>query len=383
MSFDEDDIRRALNARSAPPSPEFRGRLTAAVRVGRTAHDQMPQVAAAAAIVLAVAVVGVLVFIRGMGPAPAITPGGKPSPIASASATAPATPSASPDVNLPAQADLTAPTHDVVWALVIGQDPYLFRSTDHGRSWELRPLPSFAGQGVEISFVDASEGWLSALSSPETQCNAQGIGIWHTTDAGATWQQLPTTGIAGAQCKAALSFTDRLHGYIGAYDDNGRPVIYRTDDGGRTWRASAKLPDPPGFKSEAGGWFLEAGRVKRFGATLLVSVTQSNPAVRHVYVSDDGGATWRFSKTTPLYDGTLAFVSASRWIQLALPGESKETTDGGRTWHAWASDYDQAAPVAPEVVFADDQLGYATVRGGIDLTTDGGLHWIPIKTPGT
>jgi hypothetical protein len=34
-------------------------------------------------------------------------------------------------------------------------------------------------------------------------------------------------------------------------------------------------------------------------------------------------------------------------------------------------------------VFADDQVGYATVRGQIQLTLDGGLHWTEIKTPGT
>jgi photosystem II stability/assembly factor-like uncharacterized protein len=383
VTFDEDDVRHALNARGSGPSAEFRGRLSAALRDGRPGYDQMPRLAAVTAVVLAVVAAGMLVFIRGLGPSHLITPAGRPSPSTGPTAIATVTPTPSPHVVLPAQAILSAASHDVVWALVTSQNFYLFRSLDHGQTWEQRPMPAIAGQGVEISFVSDQEGWLSALSSPATQCSAQGITIWHTSDAGATWQQLQPEGIAAAQCKAGLSFIDPLHGFIGAYDDNGRPVMYRTSDGGRTWHASAKLPDPPGFKSEAGGWFLEAGRVSAFGTELVVRVNQSNPQAGHVYVSTDGGATWRYAATAPMSAVDIAFVSATRWLQLILPGQSTETTDGGRTWHASASDYSQAAPIAPDVVFADGQVGYATVRGQIQVTTDGGLHWSQIKTPGT
>jgi photosystem II stability/assembly factor-like uncharacterized protein len=34
-------------------------------------------------------------------------------------------------------------------------------------------------------------------------------------------------------------------------------------------------------------------------------------------------------------------------------------------------------------VFGDANVGYATVRGSIQRTTDGGAHWTAIKTPGT
>jgi len=60
-----------------------------------------------------------------------------------------------------------------------------------------------------------------------------------------------------------------------------------------------------------------------------------------------------------------------------------ETTDGGATWHAYTTDYSQAAPIAPDIVFGDAQVGYAIVRGSIQRTVDGGAHWTTIKTPGT
>jgi hypothetical protein len=35
------------------------------------------------------------------------------------------------------------------------------------------------------------------------------------------------------------------------------------------------------------------------------------------------------------------------------------------------------------VVFADDRVGYATVRGLIQRSQDGGAHWSAIRSPGT
>ena len=374
MSFDEDDVRRALTARSAPPSAEFRDRLSSAVRDGRAQRDHMTPAAALLAVVLAAAVVAVFVFVRAGGTghvAPATT-----------------TPGAFPGLLTPPKGKIPMPTDvmlsttpDAVWALVGNE--YLYRSTDRGKTWQQRPLPAATGWLREISFVSGREGWISITGSPETQCNEQTVGIWHTTDAGATWKNVGSEGIAIAQCKGGLSFIDPTHGFIGAWDENGRPVVYRTVDGGVTWTASMPLVDPPGFTSQPGGWFLESWQVKSFGGLLLVPVTQSNPGAVHVYVSRDGGATWSYDATVANGAELPAFVSATRWLQLIVPGQSSETTDGGRTWHPYGSDYDQAAPIAPLVVFADDQVGYATVRGEIQLTTDGGRHWTPVNTPGT
>ena len=287
---------------------------------------------------------------------------------------------------LPAAATLSAPSHAVVWALITAQDLYLFRSTDTGQTWQQRPLPPQLGQNIEISFVNDTEGWLKAASSPETQCNAQAVTIWHTLDAGSKWQQLAAGGIADAQCKEGFSFSDPTHGFLGAWDQNHRPVIYFTTNGGASWQASAPLSDPPGFTSQPAGSELSAGRVRAFGRTLLVPVFGylSGNLVQYAYLSTDGGAHWSYHGSAGSQGGgTLAFVTATRWLQLVGPGQSMETTDAGQTWHVSSSEYSQAAPVAPEVAFADSQVGYATVRGGIQLTVDGGQHWVGIKTPGT
>ena len=287
-------------------------------------------------------------------------------------------------VPLPSFARVSAPSGSVVWVLVGGV--LLFRSTDRGDTWQARPLPPGL-PNLEISFVDDHEGWLSTVGTPATQCQSQSIALWHTADAGKTWERLSVTGIADARCKGQLSFTDRTHGFLVASDPQRAPAIYRTADGGRTWSASPPIPDPPGVTtSPPAGPTLQAGRVRAFGSTLLAPVEGPGggaSAVYYVFSSSDGGASWLYAAKAPSADGPLALVTASRWLLIAPPAQSQETTDAGKTWHAYRTDYSQAAPIRPDIVFGDPNLGYATVRGSLQRTVDGGAHWTTIKTPGT
>jgi hypothetical protein len=292
---------------------------------------------------------------------------------------------------LPTTAELSAPSKDVVWALVAST--LLFRSTDRGATWEQRTLPPRAGGGNPpvLSFVDADNGWYFVGGVPETQCNGAGAEVWRTTDGAATWQlvaqvqwtQPPHTdsGIAYAQCKDGLSFIDPTHGFLGGWDPNHRPTVYRTSDGGKTWSAST-LPDPPGFVSQAGGSTLRLRLVKGFGGTLL-ALADANRAPAYVFRSTDGGATWAYLATANGGSTYPAFVTATRWLVIYNDGSGQETTDAGKSWHPFSTDYADAAGVASTFTFADASIGYGTVRGGIKRTADGGSHWMRIATPGT
>ena len=294
---------------------------------------------------------------------------------------------------MPNTAQLSAPSANVVWTLVAGSR--LFRSTDRGATWQdrssgLDPL----APSREIAFINENEGWQSTSGSPGMPCTAQWVGIAHTIDGGASWTQLvpaappvsaDPSGLFGGGCKSGLAFSDPQHGFISARDASSAPLIYRTSDGGRTWSASRPLPDPPGFTTRGAGVVLDPGLVRVFGATLLLvaSGEVNGRAIRYVFRSADGGASWSYAATLPDTQGAITFVSESRWLQIAPPASSQETTDAGATWHAFTSDYSQAAGVAPTVVFADALVGYATVRGAIQRSVDGGAHWTAITTPGT
>ena len=239
---------------------------------------------------------------------------------------------------------------------------------------------------TEIAFADDTRGLLLNTGNT-TDCQTQTVSLGKTVDGAASWQQVPHTGIADAMCKSGLASADATHALFAAWSRNAAPLIYRTADAGQTWKASTQLPDPAGFTTQSVGVALRPGRPRAFGSIVLVDAVglglASGQSTRYVFRSTDSGATFRYASTVPTADGAVAFVTAARWLVIGPPGGSRQTVDGGASWQPYPTDYSQAAPVAPDVVFGDAQVGYATVRGSTQKTIDGGAHWTTIKTPGT
>jgi photosystem II stability/assembly factor-like uncharacterized protein len=301
-----------------------------------------------------------------------------PTSTATASPTFSAVPTTTPGatpITLPSAATISAPSGDVVWALVAGTR--LFRSSDRGTAWEERGVPS--GTPIQdIAFINALQGWLLSPGTPAAQCQSQTYAIYRTAD-GAAWGKVFQSDATDAMCKGGLFFTDVTRGFLTLNSPTSNAVIARTiDGGGPTWTRSSPLPNPPGLTA---GSVLTAARVKSFGTTLFVSAIGGSSA--YAFRSTDGGATWTYASTGPQQQMEITFVTATRWLQITTPGQSVETTDAGASWHAFTTDYQQAAPVSPQIVFGDANVGYATVRGAIQRTVDGGAHWTTIKTPGT
>jgi photosystem II stability/assembly factor-like uncharacterized protein len=313
-----------------------------------------------------------------------------PSPAATAAATPTIAPSPTPSptkspIPQPTFVVVSAPTADVVWTMVGGTR--LFRSTDRGTTWQERDLPDtpLVSQG-DLAFVNEREGWMTAVGPPATQCQSQSVAVWHTSDGAATWARIYQSDFTtDTMCKGGLAFADAQRGWLTLTSTSAAPRFSRTTDGGKTWARTATLPDPPEFTTQEGGFTLRPARVRVFGTTLLVSASGQTQTAGATYAfrSTDDGATWKYVSTAPQGFGAILFITASRWIQLLDAPNTMETTDAGATWHPLVTDYGQAAPVAPEVVFADASVGYATVRGSIQRTSDGGAHWSAIKTPGT
>jgi photosystem II stability/assembly factor-like uncharacterized protein len=242
-----------------------------------------------------------------------------------------------------------------------------------------RSLPTGLAN-VEVAFADDKVGLLLSTGSPGTECQTQTVSIWRTTDGAGTWQQLAPSGIADAMCKRRLGSADATHAFFTTGSPNAGSVIYRSADAGASWTASAAVPIPPNLASHGALFVSITGRPRAFGSVVLVDGL--NGQTKDVFRSTDGGANFTYASTVAA-DGSVAYITATRWLDIASPDRSMETTDGGATWHAFTTDYSQAAPIAPEVTFGDAQIGYATVRGAIQRTPDGGAHWTTIKTPGT
>lgn len=241
-----------------------------------------------------------------------------------------------------------------MWALVAGTR--LFRSSDRGDTWVESALPAGVSN-PEIAFSDSQSadllrqnGLLLSTASPASQCQSQPATIWKTTDGASQWQKLNSTGIADARCKQGLAAGDATHAFFTASNQTDPAIVYRTSDGGLTWQASGALA------GRSAAVYNMPGRPRAFGAVVLLDATPAGQS-RAVFRSQDSGATFGLVAAAPLVEAPVAFVTEARWLQLGPPGSSQETTDGGASWHAYTTDYSQAAPVAPDVVFGDANVG--------------------------
>lgn len=352
-----------------------------------------PGVKVAALVAAVVVAVGVLQYAGAIGLTGVIQPGQRAStalPTVQPSPAAPVPLTPGPVVRgttgptpivFPTAVQLSAPSRDVVWALAGG---LLFRSTDRGETWVQRPLPPPA-HNIQQAFVDEREGFLSSVGSSGTGCLFQSIEIWRTLDGSSDYERLQATGLSEGQCKAGLTFVDTQRGFISGSSPTSAPVVYRTSDGGQSWAPSLPLPDPPGFTTQPAASSLRVGPgpIRAFASTLLLQAFGNVLSGERDFVfrSVDGGATWSYAAAVP--PSPIGFVTPSRWIEVLNPAQSRETTDAGATWHAYAADYAQAGPTPPVVLFPDPEVGFASnSRGNFQRTLDGGLHWTSLKTPG-
>jgi photosystem II stability/assembly factor-like uncharacterized protein len=259
----------------------------------------------------------------------------------------------------------------VVWALVA--ERRLFVSADRGQTWKEAALSYTPFTAFGFSIIDSTNVWMTAGSDE----------IWRTTDGARSWRQLPFRGIPITdQCvPGTLDFVDKTHGFT-----SRGPTIYRTSDGGATWSPVAQLL-PTDFPSPTS---VDGISIKAFGNDYLALVRGHDVQFHDsmfVFRSSDGGAGWSYVASIPnaFVSGmglvNVSFLTESTWVKI-LPGQSMETTDGGKTWHAYPSDYAGDVGLLGDVVFGDASVGYVTIRGSIQRTEDGGQHWAKLATPG-
>ena len=258
-----------------------------------------------------------------------------------------------PLFTLPADVVVSAPSPETVWALANGS--FLFLSTDRGVTWARRTLP--AGHALDISFASEREGWAAYFDGAHT------LTFWATADGGGSWRVARTIAdLQPDESPGRVTLLGAQHALFSTQMDGRSVAVFRTADGGATWARSAPLPVTA-----------PVGRIVASGAVLVA------PAGSAVIRSADGGATWAVAGSTPDGRPVVAVGSDQHWVEAPY---GVGTDDGGRTWHPWPASYQQAAGVAPEVVFAGAGVVYVTVRGTIQRSDDDGATWRTLSTPG-
>lgn len=295
--------------------------------------------------------------------------------------------------------DLQMVTASVGWAWT--HENTLSRTEDGGRTWTTIGPP-----GCDHFAQGALRAWVAT-------CDTPGGRVHFTTDGGKTWSY--ATAVAN-ETRAplfarSLQLADERNGVVelGFGVEGEETFLYRTSDGGRTWR---KLGDSPwnaetsfvdarrGWRtsSHALEWTTDGGATWNAHPDLVACAVDTPPSFErragvvvghcpagfHVFYTSDGGDHWRAGAKVDLEEPTFALHGGAEAWLWSNGDVLSHTSDGGRTLGttvdavALGSSYRIVAPSRGfALTVADDE----TV---LSRTTDGGRTFSPVlTTPGS
>jgi photosystem II stability/assembly factor-like uncharacterized protein len=203
--------------------------------------------------------------------------------------------------------------------------------------WTAATTEAYRGKQDDIYFV-----------SPQVGFYGNGAGkIFRTDDAGTTWKQVLEQ--KGTYIRA-LGFLDDKRGFAGNIGPDSFPgvtdeaLLYRTDDGGASWKPVA-LPDAAGARGVCAIDILAIDTVNA-GARLKKEIIHVGGRVNgpaSLFASDDGGTSWKRLALPPqvamildvkFVDASTGFVFAGTDSDSAKShGLIVKTTNSGRSWN--------------------------------------------------
>lgn len=254
---------------------------------------------------------------------------------------------------------------------------------------------------VSIAFTDAQHGWL--MIEPDHGMNSSPGQLFATTDGGASWFQVASTGgnKDGLPFGGTISFRDSSTGWVaGVFVSTTSRHLYRTEDGGRTWQPQ-KLELPLGYtdgKIDVGApvFFPPQAKEGILTATFVPESYKTTEYATIIYVTRDGGQTWQSGKPTQPMGMTDFRNPDEGWQWRPEPrdsgstapvkGELYRTSDGGQTWAAVSpsgvlQQLLENGQDIEELEFINENTGWVLVSANaaqpkqLLQTTDGGENW--------
>ena len=226
-----------------------------------------------------------------------------------------------------------------------GENRGIYRTTDGGQSWTrvLYRDADTGGYSVKVDPFDPDTVyatlWNTRLGPWEdnNEYHGTGGGMFKSTDGGEHWRQLKTglpDNAAQIDVAVAPSQRGRLYATVGTtapgdYSSSAGLGLYRSDDGGESWRKATSDPRPA---LRIGGGDLAIVKVDPRNADVLYSA--SLVAVK----STDGGVTWSSWRGAPGgddYQNLWISPDDSRQIALVADQGAVITVNGGASWSSW------------------------------------------------
>ena len=209
----------------------------------------------------------------------------------------------------------------------------IYKTVDGGQNWALQWSDTTKGVFLDgMAFWDATHGL--AFSDP-----VDGTLVILRTDDGTTWQRVDPAGIppviSGEAAFAASGTSVAVQGRNNAWIATGgghEARVFRTTDGGRTWRVSgAGIPAGP-----SAGFFGIAFADARRGIAVAGDYTIARSSRDVTLVTRDGGVTWTRASRWPsqgITGGVVAVRGAIKPTFAAVGAFGTAfTSDFGATW---------------------------------------------------
>lgn len=190
--------------------------------------------------------------------------------------------------------------------------------------------------------------------------------IMKTTDGGINWQ-IKNTGTSIDI--VSIFFTSTTIGYAIGFDlVQNTAVVIKTNNGGETW--SSQNP-------EAG---LKVNKIYFINPDTGFIVGDNGLIMKTINSGED----WEIMINPSLANfKTICFIDSNTgWVggyDDYYDGIIMKTTDGGNTWDVVSSG---TYFVIESICFTDQSTGYATDQDNVIKSTDGGLSWTTVLTPG-
>ncbi|HEX4936295.1 MAG TPA: hypothetical protein VFV33_24105, partial [Gemmatimonadaceae bacterium] len=287
----------------------------------------------------------------------------------------------------------------------------LWKTTSAGHVWfpvfdAIREVSSIGAVAVAPS--DANVVYVGTGDMITGGTLDQGNGVYKSTDAGATWRAI---GLADTRHIQTILVDPRTPDVllVGALGDhihaNDARGIYRSTDGGRTWRKTlhvddstgiaklASAPDVPDvvFATSVRHWTPPGYAVGKYRSWQFGTAARPRPDTGRtgtaIYKSADGGVTWTELRGAglPRLLGRTAIAVAigtrAQRLYLITDDALYRSDDGGANWRQMAADdarihngqggYSAGVyvdPANPDIVYTINTAAYKSTDGGAHFT---------------
>lgn len=270
------------------------------------------------------------------------------------------------------------PQHFIVWAS--GSNGVILRSTNDGSTWKELKVPGTA----DLDFRDI-EGFDANTAYVMSSGDGDKSRIYKTTDGGETWKLQYSDKRPGFFLDS-LACDSKTHCVALSDPVEGKFLVLSMDDG-EHWKGLPRDKMPAALSGE--GAFAASGTAIALCDHGRIYFGTGGGRAARVFHSPDRGRSW-IATETPIAGGNssggIFSIACDRRSVVAVGGDYKEqakakhkakqvaalSTDSGATWHLAQEQPGGYRSAVGSLSYGD----FAAVGpNGTDISHDGGIHW--------